>query len=119
MTHRKHVHEHEIPDVAVILREKLIEMVPLHDPESYLSTEEQNVLHVLYRFENHRRGKPAYPTPETWGTLAAYLGVMVPLQSIDGILSQPFAPSVEPQPSASFGIVAPERAGDPTIKEAE
>ena len=82
LTLRKHVHGYEKDDVAVILREKLTEMVPLRDPESYLCKEERNVFHVLYRFENHRVGKPAYPEPETWDTVASYLGVMVPLQSI-------------------------------------
>ena len=83
MTHRKHVHEWEINPVADAIREKLERMVPYHESDEYLTTEEQNLFHVLYRFENNRVGQPSYPEPPTWGTVANYIGVMVPLYSIE------------------------------------
>jgi len=73
------LHEWEIEPVAKALREKLTEIVPLNDLDTYLPGEVIEQFHVLYRFENHRVGKPAYPEPETWGTLASYLGIIVPL----------------------------------------
>ena len=76
MNHRKHVHGWEIMPVAETLRGKLIEMVPLHDSRDILPGDVIEQFHVLYRFENHRVGKPAYPEPETWGTLAEYLGMI-------------------------------------------
>lgn len=76
MTHRKHIHEWEVEPVALVLREHLTELVPNNDPESYLPGETVEQFRVLYRFENHSVGQPSYPQPETWGTLAAYLGVM-------------------------------------------
>ena len=90
MTHRKHIHEWEVEPVAMVLREHLTEMVPLHDPKSDLSPYAQQQFRVLYRFENHSVGQPSYPQPETWGTLAAYLGVTVPtIQSNIGHPEQP------------------------------
>jgi len=83
MTHRKHVHAWEIDPVAEAIGEHLKRMVPLHEAEEYLTTEEQNLFHVLYRFKNNQVGKPSYPQPENWGTVANYLGLMVPLYSID------------------------------------
>jgi hypothetical protein len=59
-------------------------MVPLHESDEYLISDEIALFRVLYRFENcHSPGKPSYPQPETWGTVAQYLGVMVPLYSIE------------------------------------
>ena len=75
MTHRKHVHGWEIMPVAETIRMKLMEMVPLHDPQDILHGDVVEQFHVLYRFENNRVGKPAYPEPETWETLAEYLGM--------------------------------------------
>ena len=83
MTHRKHVHAWEIDPVAEAIGEHLKRMVSLHEAEEYLTTEEQNLFHVLYRFENNRVGSPSYPKPENWGTVANHLGLMVPLYSID------------------------------------
>jgi hypothetical protein len=62
--------------VAETLRGKLTEMVPLYDPLDTLPGDVIEQFHVLYRFENNRVGKPAYPEPETWRTLAEYLGVI-------------------------------------------
>jgi len=76
LNHRKHVHGWEIMPVAETLRGKLIEMVPLHDSRDILPGDVIEQFHVLYRFENNRVGKPAYPEPETWETLAEYLGVI-------------------------------------------
>ena len=83
MTHRKHVHEWEINPVATVIREHLTEMVPYHEGSELLTSEEQSLFHVLYRFENNRVGQPSYPEPPTWGTVANYIGVMVPLYSIE------------------------------------
>ena len=96
MTHRKHVHEWEIEPVAEAIREQLKRMVPLHEAEEYLTTEEQNLFHVLYRFENNRVGQPNYPQPENWGTVANYLGLMVPLYSIDSFRGEPGLGSCSP-----------------------
>jgi hypothetical protein len=75
LTHRKHVHGWEIMPVAETIRMKLIEMVPYHDPQEPLMGDAIDQFHVLYRFENNRVGRPAYPEPETWETLAEYLNM--------------------------------------------
>ena len=101
MTQRKHVHSNEVGPVAEAIREYLIQMVPLHESDEVLIDPERSQFRVLYRFEYcNEPGKPSYPQPETWGTVAQYLGIMVPLHSIedlpqDGELdTQNSAPSV-------------------------
>ena len=90
MTHRKHVHESEVEPIAIALRERLIGMVPLFDPQTPITYPELEQLMVLYRFENHKVGQPSYPYPQTWGVAAQYLGVMVPnIQSNIGHPEQP------------------------------
>jgi len=106
MNHRKHVHEWEIDPVAETLREHLTEMVPLHDQRDILPGEIVEQFHVLYRFENNRVGKPAYPTPETWGTLATYLGVMIPSSILESIQGHPEQPKISPEnQTAAPGIL--------------
>ena len=107
MVHRKHVHGYEITPIALVLRDHLTLMVPLYDPDTPLTSDETSIFHALYRFENHHRGKPAYPQPENWGTLAAYLGVMVPLQSI-GV-----TPPGHPQPQFENPQTVAEAEGIP------
>ena len=82
MTHRKHIHEREIEPVATVIREHLTKMVPYHDSKERLTSTEQSLFNVLYRFETNQVGKPSYPQPQTWGTITTYLGVMVPLHSL-------------------------------------
>ena len=100
MTHRKHVHEWEINPVATVIREHLTEMVPYHEGSELLTSEEQSLFHVLYRFDKNQVGKPSYPTPENWGTIATYLGVMVPLYSIES-----FRGELESDTSALIGCI--------------
>lgn len=84
MTQRKHVHSSEVQPVAEALREYLTEMVPLHEGETPLTGTEKAQFKVLYRFENcFDGGRPTYPEPYTWGRVAQYLDIMVPLHSID------------------------------------
>ena len=95
MAHRKHVHSWEVPPVAQAIREHLTEQIPTHNDETYLGAYETSLFRVLYRFDTNQPGQPAYPKPETWGTLANYLGT--PTKSTPG----------QPQPLAEFHLTPP------------
>jgi len=59
----------EVGPTMELVRARLLELVDARvDPE-----QAETLFRILIRHRNYRRGRPVYPEPVTWGTIASWL----------------------------------------------
>ena len=90
MTRRHRIHEEEVPEVKEGLRLRL---------RDHMNTKEDLTAatlcyRCLYRLEEHRPGRPDYPTPITWGYLEDYTAILEEVEEKPVYLYEPLDPDL-------------------------
>ena len=112
MTRRHRIHEDELEPVFEALTDQLAVIAATNDADMVPLLKHIHLFRIWWRIKEGREGKPSYPNPITYGTIKQHIGTVS--HSI-GVTP----PNGNPQPKASFDIVATGWAGDPINKEAE
>ena len=78
MVRRHRIQDDELPYVmkAVFLR-----LAELHDKE--ITVETETLFRVLWRFNRHRKGPPAYPEKITWEEIGGLLNDLIELYNLE------------------------------------